>query len=544
MKPILEVLFSKHNYPASDQEKQKPQEQKKTLRQGLKEIYYEYCTNTSVHCIQYLGTHRPWKEIIFWLTIFAISFYCCSETITKIYQKWNDTPVIVTFSEHSTPVSDIPFPAITICPEIRRRANKNGPSYGAFLSNITNGMEISKSLTKTEREELLTLLQTCNKDVYSSEIPRLFNGSLDYIQIINNMALGFEEQTVACKWFGISDICRDLLTNTYTDDGLCYTFNGFNGTDLYRENTVQYKLLGLENIIDQSTLQRINRSLNWSMEHGYPNDAPLKTYPARVISANTRTSFEATLRIPGGHSDHSCSGGTDGYKIVLHTPSDVPMLSKRFVRISPHKEVVITVKPILLTTSDGVANYSPEKRECYMDGERYLRFFKVYSARNCEMECLTNYTLKECGCVKFSMPRSADMPICAEDKISCYVQAEDRMLLEHFGSSDKDPCNCMPSCTSLDYDVEISQSEFNEEQIFAAFKIKDAVGAKWSRLTVHFKDNEFITSKRSELYGFTDFLANCGGVLGLFMGISILSFIEWLYHFTLRLWSNMRMNHV
>lgn len=38
----------------------------------------------------------------------------------------------------------------------------------------------------------------------------------------------------------------------------------------------------------------------------------------------------------------------------------------------------------------------------------------------------------------------------------------------------------------------------------------------------------------TELYGLTDFFANCGGILGLFMGISCLSIIEVIYHFTLR----------
>ncbi|XP_061393669.1 pickpocket protein 28-like [Musca vetustissima] len=500
---------------------------KKTLREGLIEIYYEYCANTSVHGVQYLGQNRPWKEIIFWLA--------------QVYHKWNDTPVIVSFSERSIPVSDIPFPAITICPEIRRKvADDDGPSFSELLSNLTFGLGIPDNLTQTQLEEFLTLLHTCNTDVYSTNIPRLSNTTIDYIRIINTMSMGFAEQAVVCKWFGLEDECSDLLTKTYTDNGLCYTFNGFNGTDLYRENTVQYQLMGLENHVNKSAKQRINRTLNWSLEEGYPKNAPLKTYPARVVSASTRAAFEAGLRVLTDNIDYSCSLGTEGFKIVLHTPNDVPLLSKRFVRISPHKEVAITVKPVMLTTSDGVANYSPEKRKCFLNRERYLKFFKVYSERNCEMECLTNYTLQQCGCVKFSMPRTADMPICSEDKIHCYIQAEDKMLLENFGNRDKDACNCMPSCTSLEYDVELAQSDFSEKQIFSAFRIEDVATTKWSHLIVHFKENQFITSKRSVLFGFTDFLGNCGGVLGLFMGFSILSLIEWFYHITLRLWSNMR----
>jgi amiloride-sensitive sodium channel len=58
--------------------------------------------------------------------------------------------------------------------------------------------------------------------------------------------------------------------------------------------------------------------------------------------------------------------------------------------------------------------------------------------------------------------------------------------------------------------------------------------AQFARLTIFFKDAQFITSKRSELYGTTDFLANCGGLLGLFMGVSILSIVELFYYCTIR----------
>lgn len=61
-----------------------------------------------------------------------------------------------------------------------------------------------------------------------------------------------------------------------------------------------------------------------------------------------------------------------------------------------------------------------------------------------------------------------------------------------------------------------------------------------ARLSIFFKENQFITSKRSELYGPTDFLANCGGLLGLFMGVSLLSIVEMIYYCTLRLCCNLR----
>lgn len=69
---------------------------------------------------------------------------------------------------------------------------------------------------------------------------------------------------------------------------------------------------------------------------------------------------------------------------------------------------------------------------------------------------------------------------------------------------------------------------------FMGFRMQPA------RLSIYFKEHQFITSKRSELYGQTDFLANCGGLLGLFMGVSVLSIVECIYYFTLRLGCSLR----
>lgn len=56
-----------------------------------------------------------------------------------------------------------------------------------------------------------------------------------------------------------------------------------------------------------------------------------------------------------------------------------------------------------------------------------------------------------------------------------------------------------------------------------------------TRVTIFFKEDQFITSKRSQLYGTIDFLSACGGLLGLFIGSSILSLIEIVYYVLLRI---------
>ena len=55
-----------------------------------------------------------------------------------------------------------------------------------------------------------------------------------------------------------------------------------------------------------------------------------------------------------------------------------------------------------------------------------------------------------------------------------------------------------------------------------------------AKISIMFKDDDFMYSKRRQVYTFTEFLANFGGILGLFMGVSILSFIEIIYFLMFR----------
>jgi len=53
--------------------------------------------------------------------VFVFSIYTCATLTMNIWDKWNNNPVIVSFAEKSTPVWQIPFPAVTVCSETKSR---------------------------------------------------------------------------------------------------------------------------------------------------------------------------------------------------------------------------------------------------------------------------------------------------------------------------------------------------------------------------------------------------------------------------------------
>lgn len=430
-------------------------------------------------------------------------------------------------------------------------------NFGKMLASLKSSVQNENTFkyeqingTDNELLEFLTLLHICNTQTIDDGIPRIVPEAIDYIEVLNRMLPNFRRYFYYCKWFSHFGECDELFTKTYTEEGICFTFNGLNASDLYRENTFQYQKLGFENTAKYSFT--LNRTLSWTLEKGYDADKSVRTYPARVLSAGTRAGLFIALQSFKQEVDYACRGPVQGFKVLLHSPNDVPLVSKQFIRIPMGKEILIAVKPNMITTSSGISEYHPHRRQCFLNGERYLKFFKIYTQNNCELECLTNFTYNKCGCVKFSMPRTLDMPVCGEDKIYCYDRAEDDLLFKEFSEGLKTTdfnyrgeteCNCMPACTSLVYNTEISQANFDLEDMLNAagdteFQ-QEFPGSQMSRLSIYFKENQFITSKRSELYGITDFLANCGGIFGLFMGFSILSMVEMLYYASLRFWSNM-----
>jgi amiloride-sensitive sodium channel len=176
----------------------------------------------------------------------------------------------------------------------------------------------------------------------------------------------------------------------------------------------------------------------------------------------------------------------------------------------------------MMTTSPKLQSYDPKVRQCFFEDEKKLRFFKLYTQSNCEIECLANFTLNTCGCVKFSMPHDDETNICGQDKLECYNDAEDQLLEAKLKqglslATGTTECNCKPSCTSIHYNAEISQTDFNVLEYIKAIGDPAANATNkfvMSKLKIFFKEPQFITSKRSELYGLSEFLANCGGILG------------------------------
>ncbi|KAG4070463.1 hypothetical protein HA402_005695 [Bradysia odoriphaga] len=433
------------------------------------EAFQEYCSYSTIHGTKYLGeTQRHWLEKIWWIVAFACALLGCGTLIFKLYIKWEESPVIVSFSEKSTPIYEIPFPSVTICPETK--AKKNMIDFTETYHKMLAGSRPSYGISDKELKYMEAVSHVC--DSHLTDKFKIGGNVTDnsIIDLLKRMAPSFNDTMMLCKFRNKMEYCDDYFEEVLTDEGLCFTFNMINSKELYREG------------ISSDFLQR-NRNVasSWDLTSGYNQTVAHEPqmYPYRVLAAGSRGGLFVLLRLYEENLDYICKGPVQGFKILLHPPGESPQLSRQYFRVPLLQEVLVSVKPNMMETSDGLRRYNPNRRQCFFNSERYLRFFKVYTQHNCELECLANYTLKTCGCVRFSMPRDDDTPICGSSKIACYDAAEDDLLYEQYmlgiavNRDSQHECNCLPSCTSIRYDAEISQATFDWERLKYAYKSTD-----------------------------------------------------------------------
>lgn len=527
--------------------------------------FKEYSDYTGIHGLTYIAENRSLCEKIIWTIIFCLSLFTCITIVYELFKKWQASPIVVNFASEEYNIFDISFPAVTICPETKVYSDYFNYSY---TLRTFNHKEYNISEEETKKLQYMSLL--CS------------NANLEYLNLTVKQADTIGEEFYVflktgappfltnCSFLGQNFSCSRIFQPIITDEGLCFTFNMLSKKDMFTNE--------VENIEEPPRDYHDYRNKYWSTDYGYSSDSGIETYPRRALLSGSTNALEVRLAVNNTDIDYGCTY-YQGYKVVLHTPHRFPTVNSHYFRIPLKKSVSAAIIPSVFTTTEEVMAYSAKKRKCYLQSDNHhLKYFSNYSQLNCRMECLMNMTLDTCGCVMYFMPRKMAMPMCGTGKLDCvhnvsalynFLAHQEFMFLKgqldeqarkkeyeryknHFKHrhymnklSSKHMCNCPSLCNAVDYNVEITESDYDWPRKMAALGVdvvtEDNEGMSSSQLQVYFKSNIFIPQQRTELYGIFDFLANIGGLLGLFIGFSLLSMVELIYFLSLRIICNMKL---
>ncbi len=233
----------------------------------------------------------------------------------------------------------------------------------------------------------------------------------------------------------------------------------------------------------------------------------------------------------------------------------------------------------VIKTSQAFREWNQQAKVCHFPEDRNVTLFPLYSQDNCLLECRLKKLSATCGCSPWYVEAATDLPLCDPEGARC--------LREKFKSYrddlvDRKECSCLNDCemvhffyTGVRQDYASHHADLNSqmwldeeagvgkladylldpENVFTDSLSKSALllahGERhWSRLARRrfdtdiavvnfFFDTPIITQINLELRtNVFDMISAVGGTLGLFTGISVITFVEilyWMGRFTFQL---------
>nr|XP_012222920.1 PREDICTED: pickpocket protein 28-like [Linepithema humile] len=506
-----------------EQENEKPERPKKkkySMLAKFLELLKQYCANSSLHGLRYVGDPElSIVERIFWILSFTAAFATAVYYIWYLYQKLNSAPIIISLSPEPVSLNEFPFPSVTIC-------------------NMNN---VKKSEAKRIERSFDRLDQLLVEDFCNSESNITYDNEEQEIEwsrvypFMINVSQSCTDMLYFCAWVGNQTDCEKIFNPTMTDEGICCNFNSVNKKYLFY-NARDWPEM---NITYPST------SIDWNAEDGY-KDMPADVVPWRPYGAGLFYGLTLVLDVEADEYYCSSTAGA-GFKMLLHSPVETPKIADFAFSITPGEETRVIIRPRLSYASPSIVSIPKKKRKCFFTSERKLRYYRTYTQRNCILECEANFTQTICNCVQYYMPKSSKTPICGKRDEQCAKRARRAMENKLYDESEltitlnvtmPSSCNCWPGCFEINYRTELSQnkllSSFNIDKRYVK-KNMNYFTENMAVVHLFFVDSQFTKYVKNELFGFIEFLSSTGGLLGLFLGFSFLSFMEIIYFLTLRM---------
>ncbi|XP_032675500.1 pickpocket protein 28-like [Odontomachus brunneus] len=516
-----ESVANKHSDKEENDKVGRSKKRKHPACSELAELARQYCANSTLHGLRYVGdTGLSAVERIFWAVSFTTALIIAVYYIVYLYQRWNGAPIIISLSPEPVALDEIPFPAVTIC-------NMNHAKK-TEAKRIEEGSDMTKKLMLS--------------DICDAESNTTFYEEHDLIdfdtmlQFMINISQPCTDMLYFCKWHNMRIDCKDIFNPTMTDEGICCNFNGVQREFLFHKARDWPAL----------NITYMSPGVDWNAENGYNSSGSVDVIPWRPYGAGKY--YGLSLALDVDTDEYFCSStASAGFKMLLHNPVETPKIADFSFSIMPGEETRVIVKPRISTAKKSIISIPKTKRKCFFTTERKLRYYRTYTQRNCLLECEANFTQKICSCVQYYMPKSSNTQICGKKDEQCAVNArramETKLYDEDTANSlnvtETPSCNCWPACFEINYKAELSQSKLmsivgNEKSYIK--KNANYFTKNMAMIHIFFVDSQFTKYVKTELFGFTEFLSSTGGLLGLFLGFSFLSFMEIVYFATMRLW--------
>lgn len=91
----------------------------------MNDFFKKYFKTSTIHGFSYLIDKYHLIERIFWILALISSLICTILLTIQLITKIQSYPIVIFLSEHQEHVSEMDFPAITVCPGLWLELNEN-----------------------------------------------------------------------------------------------------------------------------------------------------------------------------------------------------------------------------------------------------------------------------------------------------------------------------------------------------------------------------------------------------------------------------------
>ncbi|VVC43318.1 Epithelial sodium channel [Cinara cedri] len=379
--------------------------------------FREYCEKTTAHGMRYfVMKHRSQIEKVYWIVVLNCMILAAFYVLILLSNIWINNPVVYFIENTESEIKELPFPSFRVCPvnQVRKRVlgsdGTTNSSYGEdldkFMSLICSSNTYTASAMKQHSMEYVDY-DVFKKWVidYSVSCPETFQSHVNW------------QNTT------IPNIC-DFVQPSLIITGICFTLN----------------TIPMYQMVHEEYYQRISK---WNLDEGYSmysgkDDLVSNHYlviPARTSGASYYHRFRMVLYSLQKDEIQSCPNTdlADGsFLITLANPMEYSSINVRSF-ILPDTYTRIQVTPFVKKMNWCLKWRSLETRKCYLQNERKLSIFKMYTESNCNYECMINETISMCGCILFEAAYlTKGVKLCGPAKKDCILRAIRNNRFLHF----------------------------------------------------------------------------------------------------------------
>lgn len=449
----------------------------KSLFKKIKKKFSVWASNSTFHGLPNIARSKNYVITIIWtLCLIISSCYCLYEIISviKIYLNY---PVIVDVQlVHESPTY---FPAITIC-NLNQFNNKRSKN---FIDQIINSYNLTN--------------KNLNSIKYTQELNELLKREIKHLNLNESTLklLGYtiDEMLISCSFNHLKCDVNDFEWFYDYNLGNCYIYNN-----------------------KPSLLKSINKG---GINHGLQ----LEFYVGNVNSSAyvTKTGIQVTI-----HNQSLLPDLDDG--LYIPTGFETNLLIDRLFTYkldSPYSNCVKNVngKSTLIS-------------KLYRDALINSRSSSLgeYNQKYCIKLCYQNYIEIECKCSVASLPKiNNEFEICYNSsELECLNKNRDSFYNSHV----YEICDryCPTECDHVKYVTTTSAANYPtiwytnllRQQLNMLNESYYYIKESTLKVNIFYDDLVFTTSIEVPAVRIEDELANIGGHLGLFLGMSVLSIVE------------------